>query len=258
MPTATGQTRRVTRAVGRQTGAGGRGPLGFWMRLCVILVRPVTRAMFRFRWVDGEHLPPTGGVILVVNHVSLLDPFTVARFTWDSGRIPRFMIKESLFGVFFVGTALRGASQIRVRRGTNAANAALGLAEEALRAGEAVVVYPEGTVTRDPDWWPMQGKTGLARLWLATGVPVVPMAQWGQQRAWDYHTGKVRLFPRKKAVVAAGPPVDLSRFRDREVSPQLLREITDAAFGAVRDLVAEQRGEPAPEAFFVRTDRAAS
>ncbi|MGI8694480.1 MAG: lysophospholipid acyltransferase family protein [Geodermatophilaceae bacterium] len=248
----------MARAAGRQTGRGGRGPLGFWMRLCVIVVRPVTRLMFRFSWGGQQHLPPTGGVILVVNHVSLLDPFTVARFTWDAGRIPRFMIKESLFGVFFIGAALRGARQIRVRRGTNAANTALRAAEGALEDGEAVVVYPEGTVTRDPDWWPMLGKTGLARLWLATGVPVIPMAQWGQQRAWDYHSGRLRLFPRKKVVVVAGAPVDLSRFRGRPLTPELLREITDAAFSAVRDLVAVERGEAAPDAFFVGGDRAAS
>lgn len=258
MGAAAGQTRRVARAARRQSGHGGRGPLGFWMRLCVIVVRPVTRLMFRFRWAGTQHVPRTGGVMLVVNHVSLLDPFTVARFTWDAGRIPRFMIKESLFGVVFVGAALRGARQIRVRRGTNLANTALQAAQEALRDGEAVIVYPEGTVTRDAGWWPMQAKTGLARLWLATGAPVVPVAQWGQQRAWDYHTGKVALFPRKKVVVVAGPPVDLSRFHGRPVTPELMREITDTVFAAVRDLLAVQRGEPAPEEFFLAGDRAPS
>lgn len=227
------------------------------MRLCVIAVRPATRLMFRFRWAGQQHVPGRGGLILLANHISLLDPFTIARFTWDAGRIPRFMIKESVFDVRFVGAALRGAGQILVRRGTNEANTALRAAELALRDGEAVVVYPEGTVTRDPDWWPMQAKTGLARLWLATDVPVVPVAQWGQQRSWDYHTGKLRLFPRKKVVVVAGPPVDLSRFRGQPVTPQLLREITDTAFAAVRDLVAAERGEPAPDTFWIVGDRAA-
>lgn len=225
------------------------------MRLCVVVVRPVVRLMFRFRWAGLQHLPATGGVILVVNHVSKLDPFSVARFTWDAGRIPRFLVKESLFDVFFVGAALRAAGQIPVRRGTNVANTALRAAEQALQDGEVVIVYPEGTVTRDPEWWPMQGKTGLARLWLATGAPVVPVAQWGQQRSWDYHTGKFRLFPRKEVVVAAGPPVDLSHFRDQAVTPTLLRAITDTAFAAVRDLLAAERGERAPEAFWLATER---
>ncbi|MGI8529886.1 MAG: lysophospholipid acyltransferase family protein [Geodermatophilaceae bacterium] len=245
----------MTRAVGRQTGHGGRGPLGWWLRLSAIVVRPVVRLMFRFRWAGQQHVPRTGGVILMANHVSKLDPFSIARFTWDAGRIPRFLVKEGLFGVFFVGAVLRGARQIPVRRGTNEATTALRAAEQALRDGEAVVVYPEGTVTRDPDWWPMQGKTGLARLWLATDVPVIPVAQWGQQRSWDYHTGKFRLFPRKRVVVVAGPPVDLSYFRGRPVTPEALREITDTAFSAVRDLLAVERDEPAPDGFWLVGER---
>lgn len=244
------QTFRSSGTAGRLVGKGGRGRLGFWMRLCVIVVWPVTRAMFRFRWAGLEHMPRTGGVIMVVNHISKLDPFTVARFTWDSGRIPRFMIKEALFGVPVVGQAMRGAGQIRVRRGTNEANIALRAAELALGQGELIVVYPEGTVTRDPDWWPMLGKTGLARLWLASDVPVVPVVQWGQHRTLNYHTGKLRLFPRQRVVVRAGAPVDLSRFRDAPVTPDLLREITDTVFSAVRDLLAEERGEPPPERFW--------
>ncbi len=223
------------------------------MRLAAIVVRPVTRAMFRFRWSGADNVPADGGVILVVNHISKLDPFTVARFTWDAGRIPRFLIKDSLFGVPFIGSALRGTAQIRVRRGTDEADAALRSAEQSLRAGELVIVYPEGTVTRDPLWWPMQGRTGLARLWLATGAPVIPVAQWGQHLALDYHSGKLRPFPRKRAVVRAGPAVDLSQFRDRPLTPELLREVTDAAFGAVRDLLAAERGEPAPEGFWTTT-----
>jgi 1-acyl-sn-glycerol-3-phosphate acyltransferase len=250
-----GKTRRVASAVRRLTGHGGRGRLGFWLRLSVIVVRPVTRAMFRFRWDGLQYMPPRGGVILVVNHISKLDPFTVARFTWDAGRIPRFLIKEALFSVPVVGSALRGTSQILVRRGTNEANTALRAAEQALHDGEAIVVYPEGTVTRDPDWWPMQGKTGLARLWLATDAPVVPIAQWGQHRALDYHTGKLRLLPRKKVVGVAGPPVELSRFRDQAVTPELLRDITDTVSAAVRDLVALERGEPAPATFWLAGDR---
>ena len=225
------------------------------MRLAVIVVRPVTRLMFRFRWAGLDNVPAQGGIILVVNHVSKLDPFTMARFTWDAGRIPRFLIKEGVFDIPVIGAGLRGARQILVRRGTDAATEALERAERSLREGESVVVYPEGTVTRDPDWWPMQGKTGLARLWLQYEVPVIPVAQWGQQRAWDYHTGKFRLFPRKSVSVTAGPAVDLSRFRGRPVSAALLREMTDTVFGAVRDLVAAERHEPAPSGFWISRPR---
>lgn len=243
---------------GRVTGRGGHGPLGPWMRFSVMFVKPVTRLMFKHRWVGTENVPATGGVILVANHISLLDPFTIAAFTYDAGRLPRFMIKSTVFDVRVVGRLLRAVRQIPVHRGTDEATSALAVAEQALLAGELVVVYPEGTVTRDPDWWPMQPKTGLARLWLATGAAVVPVAQWGQHRALDYHSKRVRLVPRKRAVVRAGAPVDLSAFRGRAVTPELLHEITETAFGAVRDLVALERGEPAPPRFWIRHDGAAA
>lgn len=223
-----------------------------------MLVKPLTRLMFRQRWVGTENVPATGGVILVANHISLLDPFTIAAFTYDAGRLPRFMIKSTVFDVVFVGRLLRAVRQIPVRRGTEEATSALSLAQQALAAGELVVVYPEGTVTRDPDWWPMQPKTGLARLWLATDAAVVPVAQWGQHRALDYHSKKLRLLPRKRAVVRAGPPVDLEAYRGRPVTPELLHEITEAVFGAVRDMLARERAEPAPQRFFLRPDSSAA
>lgn len=217
-----------------------------------------TRGLLRPRWIGLEHVPPTGGVILVVNHLSQIDPVTVAAFGWDAGRLPRFMVKDSVFGVPVVGTALRHARQIPVHRGTAQAHIALRAAAQALRDGELVVVYPEGTVTRDPNWWPMQAKTGLARLWLDTGAPVVPVAQWGQHRVLDYHTRRLRLLPRKNVVVRAGAPVDLSAFGSAPVSQRLLRDITDTVFAAVRDLLADERGEPAPERFWTLDRRAVS
>src|SRR5690606_30677058 len=127
----------------------------------------------------------------------------------------------------------------------------LSAAEEALRRGEVVVVYPEGTVTRDPDFWPMQPRTGIARLALAVpDVPVVPVAHWGAHLSLDYHTGKRDLFPRKTTVVEAGPPLDLSRFHGRPVTAELLRKVSDECMYAVRDRLATLRGEPAPEGLF--------
>lgn len=225
------------------------GPVGPWLRLSVLIIRPVVRFLFRFRYLGMEFIPASGGVIVVANHVSLLDPLLFSRFIWDAGRIPRFLIKDGLFQVPFLGSVLRGAEQIPVSRGTSAAHDALPAAVAALRRGELVIVYPEGTVTRDPQWWPMQGRTGLARLALAVDVPVVPVAQWGPQRSWDYHSKKLRLVPRATAVVQAGPPVDLAAYRLRSVTPELLREMTDEVFSVVRDLLAGLRGELAPAQF---------
>lgn len=223
---------------------------GFWIRLCVVVIRPADGLLFRLRWAGTEHIPSSGGVLVVANHVSYADPLTFARFVWDSGRIPRFLVKSSLFDMPFVGSVMRGARQIKVYRGSSEAGDALRDAVAALERGECVCIYPEGTVTRDPDWWPMRGKTGVARLALATNVPVVPVAQWGPQFAYDRYHHKISLLPRKTVQALAGPPVDLSPYRGRPVTAELLHAVTDAIMAKVREQLAVIRGETPPEEFW--------
>ncbi len=229
-----------------------RGPVGFWIGLCVAVIWPLVSVFFKLRWRHRERMPATGGVIVVTNHVSYADPLVFARFVWDSGRVPRFLIKDGLFRVFFVGRVLRGAKQIPVSRGTAEAERSLRSAVEALERGECVCIYPEGTVTRDPDFWPMVGRTGVARLALSTDVPVVPVAQWGPQHAVDVYRKRYRPFPRKQAHCAIGEPVDLSAYRGRPLTAELLREVTDLIMVAVRDQLALIRDETPPTAFFRR------
>lgn len=237
----------------------GRGHVGGWIRFSAVVIKPTVAAFFRRRWRGREHIPSRGGVLLVTNHVSHADWLTFACYVWDSGRIPRFLIKHSLFRIAAVGGVLRGAKQIPVVRGTADARRALDAAVDALHRGECVCIYPEGTVTRDPDFWPMQARTGVARLALATDVPVVPVAQWGPQEALDVARRRVRPFPRHDAWSVAGPPIDLSGYRGRPVTGELLREVTDLIMGTVRDQLAEVRREPAPVEFYPRPQtRAAS
>lgn len=237
---------------GYGTGRAGVRRPGFWIRLCVVVIRPLDRLLFRLRWRGTENVPATGGVLLVANHVSYADPLTFVRFVWDCGRVPRILVKSSLFRMPFVGSVMRGARQIPVDRGSSSAHAALDAGLAALRSGEAVCVYPEGTVTRDPRWWPMQAKTGVARLALASGVPVIPIAQWGAQSFYDRYGGVFRPLPRKRIDMAAGRPVDLSAYRGQELSSELLRSATDHIMRAVRDLLAGIRGEQPPEEFWPR------
>ena len=102
-----------------------------------------------------------------------------------------------------------------------------------LDAGNVVVIYPEGSVTRDPDWWPMQARTGVARLALTTDAVVLPVAQWGPQRVHDYHRKKLHLRFRAPADYLVGEPIDLSAPAGRRCGParplsaELLRETTD-------------------------------
>lgn len=135
-----------------------------------------------FDWhIEGlEHIPPRGqGALLAFNHIAYLDPLAVAYSLNEARRVPRFLAKSELFESRKIGWVLRGARQIEVRRGSAQAPQALGNAVKALHDGEAVVVFPEGTITKDPDLRPMQGKSGIARLSLQSGMPVIPAAVWG-------------------------------------------------------------------------------
>lgn len=230
---------------------------GFWLRLAVVVLYPLNSVLFRIGWRRGEHLPQSGGVLVVANHVSYADPISFARFVWDAGRVPRFLAKDGLFRIFFVGRVLRGAEQIPVRRGSADAQSSLRDAVAALERGECVCIYPEGTVTRDPDWWPMQARTGVARLALAADVPVVPVAQWGPQFTVDVYAKRFRPFPRARVVARAGAPVDLSAYRGRPVTAELLRQVTDVIMAAIRDELGKLRGERPPAAFWrpARVDR---
>jgi 1-acyl-sn-glycerol-3-phosphate acyltransferase len=225
----------------------------------VLVVHPVASLMFRLRYRHAERIPPTGPVLVVANHVSVMDPLACARLVFDNGRLPHFLAKESVFkGV--IGTLLRQAGQIPVARFSANAHGALEAAQADLEAGNAVVIYPEGSVTRDPDWWPMQSRSGAARLALSTDAVVVPVAQWGPQLLHDYHRKKLHLRLRVSAEYLVGEPVDLGVLRaevraGRPLTADLLRETTDLIMSRVREQLAELRGEPAPAAFYPRPGR---
>jgi 1-acyl-sn-glycerol-3-phosphate acyltransferase len=224
-----------------------RGRIGFWMRLVEVLVRPAMAVMTRRRWIGQHHIPASGPAILVVNHISHADPFPVGLFVFDRPRTMRFLGKASLWKLPVAGLIVRRIGQIPVYRHSTRARDALDAAIKAVQQGKCIIIYPEGTCTRDPELWPMQGKTGAARLALATGAPVIPIANWGAHRIHHPHTKKWRPTFRTPVTVAAGPPIDLSAFAGAEPDPQVLSEMTDLIMRRLRDDVAAIRGEPAPE-----------
>jgi len=236
-----------------------RRPITWAFRLCVLVVYPVAALLFRLRYRHPERIPPAGGVLLVANHVSVLDPLACARLVWDHGRVPRFLAKDSVF-VGLAGTILRAAGQMPVSRGSSEAASSVHAARDALDSGELVVIYPEGSVTRDPDWWPMQARTGVARLALTTDAVVLPVAQWGPQRVHDYHARRLHLRLRAPADYLVGEPVDLSTLRAQvraglPLTGELLRDVTDQIMVRVRDQLGELRGEQPPAAFHPRPAR---
>jgi len=217
---------------------------GAWIRFVVLIVYPVVGLVYRVRWRALDRIPATGGVIIAINHVSHMDTLVMARLVWQSGRIPRFLVKNTVFDKPGLGTIMRGCKQIPVYRGTTDAARSLNEAVDALNSGEAIVIYPEGTLTKDPAQWPMQAKTGVARLaLLAPHIPVVPVGQWGAQKV-----SRRRFHPRVEASV--GPAVDLTRYHGAEPTGDVLREITDVVMDAVRDEVAKLRDEAPPTDFY--------
>lgn len=205
------------------------------------------------QWAGMHHVPLTGPVILVWNHYSDFDPLPVAHFVYNSGRHPRFMLKHSLVKIPVVGPIIKATGQIPVYRGRSDAADSLREAIEVLTAGGSVVISPEGTVTKEPDRWPMRGKTGAARLALTTGAPVIPIAQWGSLAIHDRHRRpKFKLGRRKLVTVVAGPPVDLSEWEGAEPTREHLTAATDKIMEALREGVAELRGEQPPPLFDLR------
>ncbi len=225
----------------------GQIRLGLSYRLLATVLRPLLSALVRRDWRGAHHLPRSGGVVVVTNHLSYLDPLTVAHFLYDHGRPPRFLAKSSLFRLPVLGRIITGCAQIPVYRESRDAALAFRAAIDAVQRGECVTIYPEGTITRDPGLWPMTGKTGAARVALSTGCDVVPIGHWGVQQVLASYARRPRLWPRATVHVYAGPPVDLGDLRSREVTPDVLRQATERIMDAVTAQVALIRGEQPPQ-----------
>lgn len=163
-----------------------------------------------FRWnIEGlEHIPRKGPAILAFNHIAYLDPLAAAFVVDRVGRKPRFFAKSELFQDKRIAWILRGANQIEVQRGTREAPMALDHAYAALDRGELIVIFPEGTITSDPELQPMAAKTGIARLALRSQVPVIPCAVWGTANVWPKGYAK-RWRPRQDILVRVGTPLHL-------------------------------------------------
>ena len=163
-----------------------------------------------FRWtIEGlENIPRRGPALLAVNHIAFLDPLAATYVVDRAGRVPRFLAKHELFEDKRIAWVLRGTKQIPVTRGSASAPMALDSALEAIDQGELIVIFPEGTITDDPDLNPIKAKTGLARLALRSGAPVVPCALWGTANIWPKGYRK-HWRPRQDICVSIGPSMQL-------------------------------------------------
>ena len=219
-------------------------PSLFWLLAGVAV--PLVGWFAKMEIRGAENLPREGAFVMAPNHHSEFDPLTVAVATWRMGRAPRFMAKESLFRVPVLGAAMKATGMVPVSRGKSGASQSLAQAKDIVENSRGVIVYPEGTLTRDPDVWPMRGKSGAVRLALAGNIPLIPVAHWGEQQFMPRY-GKLKLFPpRRRVTVLVGEAVDLSEFVGREHEKGVLNAATDRVMAAISDLLGEIRGEKAP------------
>jgi 1-acyl-sn-glycerol-3-phosphate acyltransferase len=220
-----------------------RRPSFFWV--LAVLILPLFNLAVKFRF-HGRPLPQSGAFVLSPNHFSEIDPVVMGAAAWKLGRAPRFLAKESLFKIPVAGWFLRASGQIPVARAGSRSHTALRAAEELVEKGRMVIVYPEGSLTRDPELWPMRGKTGAVRIALEQDIPLIPAAHWGTQALMPRYGKKIHPFPRKTIDVIVGEPVDLSAYRGKALEPALLAAATNDLMQAIATLVGELRGETPP------------
>ncbi|MCW2781996.1 MAG: 1-acyl-sn-glycerol-3-phosphate acyltransferase [Marmoricola sp.] len=223
---------------------------GWAFTFVVAVMRPALTVFSKRNWIDGEKIPATGGCVVVMNHISHIDPLALGHLLLNHGRLVRYLTKQELFETPIVKRIVKNAGQIPVPRLTVDASQAFDAAVEAVEQGQCIGVYPEGTITKDPDGWPMRGKTGAARIALATGCPVVPIGQWGAQDVLPAYSKKPNLFPRRTTSYKVGDPVDLSDLKDKPLTNEVLHEATDRIMAAITSLVEDLRGERAPDERF--------
>lgn len=218
---------------------------GFWYGFAIDLLWPVLMAVARWDYRGGRHVPTRGGALLAVNHLSHVDPIVLVSYVMANGRVPRFLAMKELWGKTVVGAPLRGGRHIPVDRGKSGIEA-YRAAVEAVGRGEVVVVYPEGGFADHSDGWPRAARTGIARMALETGAPVIPVAQWGSNHLLPPTASRPTLLPRATLRVLAGPPVALEDLREGRIGRRSLQEATDRIMGRITEQLAVLRGEEPP------------
>jgi 1-acyl-sn-glycerol-3-phosphate acyltransferase len=142
---------------------------------------------------------------------------------------------------------LLAGGQIPVfRKGGQRNDDSFKIANSYLKAGHMICIYPEGTLTREPNLWPMRGKTGAIRLALDSGVPVYPIAHWGSEQIMGRYSSKFRPGFWKKVQIVVGDEIDLAKYRKENLSPEELLEATEHVMRRITALVEQLRGEKAP------------
>lgn len=220
--------------------------LALW--LVALIVAPLVRLFMRVKTHGQENVPKTGPYILVANHMSMVDPLAVAYSVYiHLGRAPHYMAKESLFRVPIFGWLITKVGQIPVYRSGRSNEETLKAAKNFLDAGHTMQIFPEGTLTRDPNMWPMRGRSGAIRLAIEAGVPVIPVGHWGCEKIMGTYSSILKPNPFHTVNVVIGKEIDLSRYRNVQLTPELLKEASTLVMQEITKLVADLRKEAPPK-----------
>ena len=199
------------------------GELNRWWRVGLPFAAPLVRMWFRVRVSGAEHVPLNGPAILAFNHVSALDgPILAIEVARGIQRESRFLVAAEFFRKRFVGWILRRYEQIPIRRGEGD-GPALDEALIAVKGGALLGVAPEGTVNPEPPSL-MRIRSGVARIALPTGAPVIPVGIWGTQRRWPRSGPTWRRPWRPPLGIAFGEPLLPAGDPDEERDLDDLRE----------------------------------
>lgn len=212
-----------------------------------IFLGPLVRLLYKVEVKGLENLPKTGGYVLAANHVTTVDALAVAYMMFFKlKRAPHFLAKEGLFRTPIVGPVLLACGQIPVFRGGRNNQDPMEAAYKVLRAGHTIGIFPEGTLTREPNQWPMRGRTGTVRLALETGVPIIPLGQWGTEKIVDTYGTVFKPKPWHKVRMIIGKPMDVSSYKDKKVSTEDMSLMTEKIMTDITELVEQLRNEKAP------------
>ena len=229
------------------------------MRLVATLLGPLVRVLFRVEVIGKEKLPKDGAYILCFNHVTHLDPLAVAYATYFGiKRGPHFLAKGSLFKVPVLGPILIAAGQVPVYRGGRRNIEPMEAAFKFLEAGHVITIFPEGTLTREPNGWPMRGKTGSVRMAIEAGVPIFAVGQWGSEVVLPTYSKKLKPKPWHKVRVQIGDEINLDAYRGRKLSTEELKEATSVVMRAITKQVEILRDAKAPKELYDPADHGQS
>lgn len=197
--------------------------------------------------VEGAHnIPSEGPVLVVSNHTVHADAITVGAAVYEAGRAPSFVAASDFFAYPGLSFLLKNIEAVPVYRDSEQAKDALDGIRKAFEAGRVILLFPEGSFTRDPEQWPMKGKTGVARLMASNPeVAVIPLAHWGNEKLynpWNHDIGWRYIGRRRtKLRVSIGEPI--SRVVPKDASYKELVEVTEHVMQTIEDLLVPLRQE---------------